>query len=263
MGLVAPMIGSPLAGRLGPLGAAPHRFVPSDLTGLIAWWDAGILGLADGASVSSWADRAGVQANATSPSGKRPLYKANILNSLPVVRFSSVTAGDYLTWVSSSLLVTSRTAFLVASPTLPSALVRPWLSNATGNWYFSVTGDATTGSMHGSYANASNAQVTYASSAGTVASATTAVFCWQISTAGSNVTRSLYKNGTLLSSVTLATGHATPTATTWYLGNFTTSTANPFVGDVAEAIVYDLALIDVDRQRVERYLGNKYNVTVA
>jgi hypothetical protein len=65
------------------------EIVPSDLTGLVAWWDANaITPVADGTAIAQWDDSSGNAKHATQATGtKQPVYKTSILNGKPVVRF--------------------------------------------------------------------------------------------------------------------------------------------------------------------------------
>lgn len=70
--------------------------LPSDIPGLAGWWKADSLALSDGAAVSSWADSSGGGHTAAQATGSlQPVYKTNIVNGKPVVRFDGVD--DYLT----------------------------------------------------------------------------------------------------------------------------------------------------------------------
>src|ERR1051325_4711729 len=64
-------------------------FSPSDISGLKIWLkaDAGA-GSSDGDAVGTWTDQSGTSHDFTqATSSKKPTYKTNIQNSLPVVRF--------------------------------------------------------------------------------------------------------------------------------------------------------------------------------
>lgn len=74
------------------LGLAHARgvgFLPSEIAGLKLWLRAdAITGLSDAQAVASWNDDSGGGYHATQgTAGLRPLYKTNILNGKPVVRF--------------------------------------------------------------------------------------------------------------------------------------------------------------------------------
>lgn len=89
-----------MAAIQGPLGtaggAAAAAFVPTSISGLVLWLKADSLGLSDGTGVSSWTDSSGSGNTASQGTGgNQPLYKTNIINSMPVVRFDGVD--DFLT----------------------------------------------------------------------------------------------------------------------------------------------------------------------
>lgn len=67
----------------------PPAWFPTDLPNLGLWLAADALtGLADGAPVATWPDASGLGHNATqATAGKRPTFRAAVLNGLPVVRF--------------------------------------------------------------------------------------------------------------------------------------------------------------------------------
>ena len=60
----------------------------------ILWYRAdAIQGLSDGASVATWSDSSGNGNNATqASSGNRPVWKQNVLNGYPVVRFNGTNS---------------------------------------------------------------------------------------------------------------------------------------------------------------------------
>lgn len=94
-------------------------FLPSDIAGLKLWLKAdAITGLADGASVATWADSSGSGNDATqSTAGYRPIYKTGIVNGLPVVRLDG--ADDWLSTPSIGSIAT-WTVFVVAKNTTMS-----------------------------------------------------------------------------------------------------------------------------------------------
>lgn len=92
-------------------------FLPSDIAGLKLWLKAdAITGLADGASVATWADSSGNGNDATqSTAGSQPLYKTGSVNGLPVVRFDG--ADDWMS-TPSIAAITDWTVFVVAKNAL-------------------------------------------------------------------------------------------------------------------------------------------------
>ena len=83
------------------------------MSGLVAWYDASqITGKADSDAVSSWADSSGNGHTASQATGsKQPLYKTNILNGFPVLRFDGID--DFMS-VSSMGALTNHSVFVVA-----------------------------------------------------------------------------------------------------------------------------------------------------
>jgi PKD repeat protein len=68
---------------------------PASLPGLVLWLQADALtGLAEGAPVVTWPDRSGAGNHAAQAvAGKRPLYRAGIVNGLPAVQFDAADDG--------------------------------------------------------------------------------------------------------------------------------------------------------------------------
>jgi hypothetical protein len=75
------MPGSIVSGPVTPLD-------PSTVAGLKLWLKADSLALADGAAVTTWTDSSGNGNNATAVGA--PVFKTNILNGKPVIRFVGV-----------------------------------------------------------------------------------------------------------------------------------------------------------------------------
>jgi hypothetical protein len=65
----------------------PSGFDPDSLTGLVSWLDASQLGLANNAAVSPWPNLA-TGPQPTMVGTPAPVFKTNVLNGLPVVRFT-------------------------------------------------------------------------------------------------------------------------------------------------------------------------------
>ncbi len=72
--------------RLGGGAALPLPQAAS----IIAKWDAGTLGLSDGAAVASWADTIAGYTGTQGTGANQPIFKANQFGGLPTVRFDGV-----------------------------------------------------------------------------------------------------------------------------------------------------------------------------
>lgn len=77
-----------------PVVFTSNEFLPSSISNLEMWLDATqIQGLNDGDSVSKWFDRvSGFESVSQSTSAARPVYKTNIQNGKPVVRFDGASS---------------------------------------------------------------------------------------------------------------------------------------------------------------------------
>lgn len=94
--------------------AAAGGFDPSTVAGMVFWFKADALVLSNNDPVATWADSSGIGNDATNAaSGERPLYKTNIVNSLPAVLFDG--SDDQLQLAAIDLSGTSAvTIFAVA-----------------------------------------------------------------------------------------------------------------------------------------------------
>jgi hypothetical protein len=96
-----------------PVGGAP-AFVPTDIAGLQLWLDAAqITGKSDGDLLASWLDVSGNSNNASqATAGLKPTYKTSIINSLPVVRCDGARVMDL---ASSIVLSDAYTLYVVGN----------------------------------------------------------------------------------------------------------------------------------------------------
>lgn len=212
------------------LGAS---FAPTDIAGLQLWLDASqITGLGDGDPVATWPDESGNGNNATQPSsGARPTYQTNEINGLPIIRFDGVD--DELSFI----LTTPQpfTMFFVAKEITPAASgygIPAWrmgYDSASQLFLYGNTGFAlpctrdTSPHLFGGKASAGNGQ--------------------------------MYFDGGGL-------GGTSPTDAAWSGTSYLCSNGAGgfYQWDMAEFIIYDSALSDVDRQAVENYLAAKYGL---
>ena len=80
------------AGAAGSVVGILDEFLPSDLSGLIIWVRAdSITGKVDGNTITTWSDESGQGTDVTqATAAKKPVYKTDIINGLPVIRFDGV-----------------------------------------------------------------------------------------------------------------------------------------------------------------------------
>jgi hypothetical protein len=229
--------------------ASASAWVPTDIAGCLCWLDfsdtdtmftdAGSTKVSsDGNLVYQINDKSGNGKNAVQTTeARRWAYYANIKNSLSVIRRSTSTAGYLLTGLTST---SGSYTFFFAVDRVTGA-----------NWIF----DTKTGRFVLATANSSK----YSWNDGSwhdIASTTTG---WQSIVyhfaSGGNGT--IYKNGSSL-------GYDAYTAKNIgsAVGLFSDygGSANSFIGDAGEFILYDTALSDTDRGTVETYLNNKWAI---
>lgn len=228
---------------LGATQSVQTPFSPADVSGLIGWWKADALNLADGAAVSSWTDSSS-QNNplAQATGGSQPTFQTNQLNGKPIVRFNGSK------FMSSSSAIGANTAmtwFIVAKSTGYTSVNRVCgigaqvsIFNFNPNWsYYSNEGAGVVG-----FGAASTS--------------------WHIVTI----------NFASLSSASAFVDGGSAVAT-WDPFDFNINTSfnmgcednggtNAFIGDVAEAIFYNVAISGANQTLVQNYLGTKYGITV-
>ncbi|MGD8499063.1 MAG: hypothetical protein PVJ86_00355 [Phycisphaerales bacterium] len=100
-----------IGGVLAAQYVAEEAFLPTDIAGLKLWLDAdAIVGLNDGDPVASWLDQSGQGNHATQAAAdQKPLYKTNIINGKPVVRFDG--ANDFFDLALPALIGENITSF--------------------------------------------------------------------------------------------------------------------------------------------------------
>lgn len=219
---------------------------PNTLSGLHAWWKADSLVLANGAAVASWADSGSGGFTATqATAGLRPTYVTNVVNGLPVVRFTGGAARFLVSGASSSL--TDETIFVVLNH--GGRAIEPIrATSGDGGVIFQVRAGimALSGQNTGIRRDAT-----------TVTNATN--FFVQ-SASHTTAATAFYVNGAAAGS---GIG-LTPTAgRTTVIGADPVAAAEYVDGDIAELIVYNRVLTTAERATVHSYLQDRYAITVA
>lgn len=219
-------------------------FSPADIPGLQLWLEADkITGLNDGDPVTTWEDSSVNNNDATqATAAKKPLYKVNIVNGKPAVRFDAtddILVSTFATLAQPLTLIAvakSRVAapgagkgFVDSKSDVARALIG---FSSLNNWsYFAGTAQDD-GAMDANFH----------------------VFVGVFNGASSK----LVVDGTVGSSANPGANSLTDGAT---IGNRPDGLV-PLDGDIAEVLVYDSALSDANRDLVETYLGAKYGIAV-
>jgi hypothetical protein len=224
--------------------------LPSSLTGsdLKLWLKAdAITGLNDGDAITTWSDSSGNGYDLTqSTAGYKPLYKTDIQNSLPAVRFDG--SDDSL---KSTTIVNS--AALTGDPPLSIYLVYK-RNNSKGS--LSFTGNA--GGLWGDSFDYNSGVVSSGSLAGYK------IWMYTKSPGVINPNGKIYKNGAL--SVSGYGTNITPSISAgnvFFLGGWYAQNNSGYAldGDISEVIIYKSVLSDANRALIDAYLQGKYAIS--
>jgi len=223
------------------LGATSTEETPKSLSGLVFWLDADAPStITQSTGVSQWNDKSGSNNNVVQATGSRqPSYVQNILNGKPVVRF---TAASSQTMTTSTNFASPVSVIYVARQTGNYARI---LSGLTNNWLLGFWGGCHQQAYHEGW-------LTSSCGSGPPGSDTN----WYIqSTVETGALSTYFENGTQI--VSNANGVVGPNGLSLvgHLGSSEFSNA-----DIAEVVIYNRALSDAERQKVEGYLAQKWGL---
>lgn len=221
------------------------------LSSLYAYYTAtSFTSLSDGDTVSGWDDSSGSSRPLTqSTSGYQPVYKVNIVNSQPTVRFDG-----------NRIMAHTSTPTTGAQSSTIFAVVRP--SSLSGYRHIAHWGSTSTNEAFGLTTSGSNWNGHFwASNYYTSESASTTDFSIVILQYTGSVVR-IYVNGTVSSTgdtnLTLNIGSAYGL----HVGSRIAGLAEPWVGDISELIITTTSNSSTEREAVECYLGSRYGITL-
>lgn len=245
----------------------PYRFGvfdPSSVSGLKVWLDAtkglfdattgGSAVTTDGTSVARWEDQSGNGNHVTqATSGQRPELKTNIQNGRDILRF--VAANSDLLRASSTVIsgTTARTIFMVVKETSGQAngIVGFGGGAATGT-SFDITPEIRVRMIGRQDFN--------------LAMGTTAFRILTIGCPASALFPDIYGylDGVAMSGTPTSPTAAVNTATTvgFTVGRAAQGGLGHVSGDFCEILAYDQNLSTANRQSVERYLADKWGITI-
>ncbi|MBP6430855.1 MAG: laminin G domain-containing protein [Ferruginibacter sp.] len=229
--------------------------------------DAGVTLATNGQTVQQWNDQTTNAYNVTqSNNAWKPTWDQNAFNGKPAINFNRNVNFSFLENTLNNPVPSgaARTIFIVAKKTCwpwnGGTLFTQRRSQPYAAFYaYNLGSNPIT--LYSDGVNAfSNASTTVNASVGTQLSENTFVATYKVSTQNGNL--QFYVNGVQQTvdqsaGVTNETGSNGFTIATWGAG----SDPLPFSGWIAEIIVYDRALLDIERQSVESYLQTKYITT--
>lgn len=209
----------------------------------------GVTTASDGDVVQTWSDQSGNSNDAIQNTpGRKPTYKTNIINGLPVIRFDGTT---------DSLLVSNiapesgkrMTIFIVSTPTsgYSGALLSTYPAGGLG--VQSVT-SSFGGPIYKFYLDAWSLASEYDSSSPNI----------QTLVRSANTSVDFYRNGIFRETLTGIFNNSLP-SNPLGIGAGTDSTSGIYRGDIAEIIIYNRALNSTEIEDINTYLKTKYSIT--
>lgn len=240
----------------GKLGKNAYTFAqPTDFSGLRLWLKAdAITGVNEGGEITSWPDSSGNGYNGTAGSGVVPLYRTGVLNGKPVARFDGVDDRLNTTALSNLISASDYTVFVVYKHTSGGTPILLH-SDSGGFGQFDLRNTSTGNNIQiGNYDGTADGAISGDPSTGVFYIATAK------HTSGSIFVGAGDTRDANLDSV--ASGNTSVLSANLYVGINAVGLLNPFGGDIAEIIVYNVSLSEADRKKIESYLANKYNLTL-
>ena len=223
---------------------------PSSISGLESWYQASsITGLANGASVSAWADSSSGGHNLTQLTvADQPMYESIDIGGQPAVRFNGTS--DFMTGTASGF-VNAATVFSIET-------VRTSMNG--GSFEYGINSGVNTGISLLPWAG-----TMYSRSSGIGAGDIT----WGYSVPATNEITQEFNGATQTAQAWQdAVSKGTASTSTTYNSSINTLTVGelapgsyPEPIDLGELIAYTAALTTTQRQAIEGYLANKYGLT--
>lgn len=255
-----------LRGGLWPLGASkanPAPFTPASVPNMACWYAARFMtGMADGQQVTTWADNSGNGLDVSHAASAKIVYKTNIKNGLPVLRWTGGTASNALTRTNTAAsALTDGTYCEIAIFTRSGSTTDCGLSAYTNGLGYTneISGwVGNGGSLYFDFGRSDNGT-------GRVNVAQPANYAndWHIlgwrRDAG-NVQKILDQNTELISAGSMT---AVPSGTQiWRIGNATAGVNGvaPFIGDMAEIVIYKSAVSSTNYANLITYYKTLYGI---
>lgn len=227
---------------------------PSIVSGLKAWFKAdSITGLADAASVTTWADSSG-NSNDVTTGNASPIYKTNQANGLPIVRFTRASTQNLINNAPSAVLVSIFNWFVV--------LKRNSTSNAANHSILSI--GTSTGARQLRFENdrldlvKENSLDMFQSPCTLTDTASFHLIECHYEATGNIIMRlDDQPGGRLFNGQTFI-----DTSAKLNIGKNTANTTEFLDADVAEIMVFAVALAETDKINIRQYLAKKYALSI-
>lgn len=227
---------------------------PSDYSGLILWLKAdAVTGHVDGDNTFTWLDSSGTSHDATSSGTTGPAWRTNIINSLPVFRFSGSNGFQLASETESDFDLISYSIFVVALRTAGAVLIsknQVVANNSRRKLQTSLDG--------------TNLRFSSGPDGGTSLSqaATTSNFnIYSVISEDSN-SHILGVNGTTSRSSAQLNDSVFNNGRV-EIGQAFSNGAERLTGDIAEVIFYNRALSSGQSSSIEKYLSDKYAISIS
>ena len=235
------------------------KFSPASLPSLVLWLDASVItGLSDDDPVTTWADLSGAGLDAVQAvEAKQPKYKTSIINGLPVVRFDG---GDALVTSTNDIASDKASVFIVC--TVASGGDHILLEHGT-----TISVATKPFSLSRGADNKLNALILGAvgynyNLSSLLVNTTPFLACGIFDKSLETKEATQYINGVTGGTQPIDANNtdAFGTANSFYIGERNGASVY-LTGDIGEIIVYNSALSDLNRKKVENYLQRKWGLS--
>jgi hypothetical protein len=253
--------------RRGFFGGAAKAFSPADISGLQLWLDAttglfdatsgGSAVTTDGSAVARWEDQSGNNRHITqATSANRPILKTSIQNSKNIIRFDGTN--DHL-FLSSAFVLSggSHTIFCVLKGSTQNRIIIGEGNSSTivQAAQLMASGQVDQSKIRTFYRSNTNSTDLDKENYGIIFNNTFRLAC--LTDTGTLVKD--FING--INSASNSYTRGTYTFDRFCVGGLLrTSLVLPFVGDIAEIIIYNSVIQDSDISRVQNYLNLKWAI---